>query len=190
MVCTVWCTAWWAGLRLGVRSVRQALPLIWRMVRVLDYCMALSPAKFGIKVHQGSRLECPRPNFLLMALFRRFSWNCEACEVDICNKCLQETRSTWASTISTIDPLSEGINLSGEWTVVYKPASSGNSAPPSRCQVGASSHPPSRNSVMGWQPRALTRSTAVLTRRIGPRRGHSPRDDEAQNVGSNGGSDG
>jgi hypothetical protein len=43
----------------------------------------------------------------------RFSWHCDECDADICNRCLQETRNSWAckGSKSRIEDVGDEIDL-------------------------------------------------------------------------------
>ena len=51
----------------------------------------------------------------------RFSWHCGECDVDICNRCLQETRNSWAcsGSKSLIEDVGDKVDLDGIWTMFF-----------------------------------------------------------------------
>jgi hypothetical protein len=51
----------------------------------------------------------------------RFSWHCDECDADICNRCLQETRNSWAckGSKSRIEDVGDEIDLGGMWTMFF-----------------------------------------------------------------------
>ncbi len=67
----------------------------------------------------GMGLYCDFCERLCRAYGEWFSWNCSGCDFDMCNKCLQESRDSWA----LVPPPGEELptiadaNLSGDWSV-------------------------------------------------------------------------
>ena len=68
----------------------------------------------------GMGLYCDYCERLCRAYGEWFSWNCHACDFDICNKCLQDSRNAWA----IVPPLGDedlpgivGVDLSGDWSI-------------------------------------------------------------------------
>eukprot|EP01043_Picozoa_sp_COSAG02_P039083 COSAG02_NODE_3060_length_7449_cov_6.145578_2_plen_516_part_00 len=67
----------------------------------------------------GMGLYCDGCERLCRAYGEWFSWNCPGCDFDMCNKCLQESRDSWA-VVPARGQESSGaidINLSGDWTI-------------------------------------------------------------------------
>ena len=68
----------------------------------------------------GMGLYCDHCERLCRAFGEWFSWNCPGCDYDICNKCLQESRDSWAIVTPPGEenlPAIVDADVSGDWMV-------------------------------------------------------------------------
>lgn len=67
----------------------------------------------------GMGLYCDFCERLCRAYGEWFSWNCPGCDFDMCNRCLQESRDSWAVVPPAAQEERSAIdaNLSGQWTI-------------------------------------------------------------------------
>lgn len=68
----------------------------------------------------GMGLYCDHCERLCRAFGEWFSWNCPGCDFDMCNRCLQESRDSWAIVPPPGEenlPAIVDADVSGDWTV-------------------------------------------------------------------------
>jgi hypothetical protein len=69
----------------------------------------------------GSGMACDLCHRLCRKYGEWFSWHCDACDIDICNQCLEETRNSWACTgsKSPVQKFTNELDFTGMWFLVF-----------------------------------------------------------------------
>ena len=125
----------------------------------------------------GMGLYCDACERLCRAYGEWFSWNCPSCDFDMCNKCLEESRNSWA-VLPTADqaPQHSGsllCNIKGSWTLC--PSGIENEDEPEQ-QLGERPPPTDLQtlpSLKCWRPiwaQKSSRTTSAPVGVRGPRR--------------------